>query len=94
MKKMRKPRRSNSDNIDTMAPASIVVTKFGGLGKMAHDTGIATSTIWGWMRRGDIPPKRVPDLKAHAMRLKVKLKDSDFVRGMAVAANDHAEDEA
>lgn len=79
----RKPRTSNSDQVDTTAPASTVVGKFGGLGKMHADTGYATSTIWGWLKRGDIPPKRVPEIKAHAIRLKVRLKDSDFLRDAA-----------
>lgn len=83
MIKTRKPRTSKSENVDPTAPAFKVVAKFGGLGRMARDTGLATSTIWGWMRRGDIPPKRVPEVKSWGLKLKVKLKDSDFVRGIA-----------
>ena len=84
MAKERKPRTSNSTRVDPTAPASIVVAKFGGLAKMARDTGIATSTIWKWQVQGDIPPKRVLALKGHAARLKIKLRDSDFVRQVAV----------
>lgn len=76
----RKPRTSNSSKVDPTAPASIIVAKFGGLGNMHNQTGIPTSTIWKWQLGGDIPNKRVLELKAHAARLKIKLKDSDFVR--------------
>ena len=76
----RKPRTSNSRKIDPSAPASIVVAKFGGLGNLHNESGIPTSTIWKWMLSGDIPPKRHLELKGHAARLKVKLKDSNFVR--------------
>lgn len=81
--KSRKPRGFNSTKIDHNAPASIVVKKFGGLGIMARNTEIPTSTIWKWMLSGNIPPKRHLELKGHAVRLKVKLKDSDFVRQLA-----------
>lgn len=76
----RKPRTSNSSKVDPNAPASIVVAKFGGLGNLHNESGIPTSTIWKWMLGGDIPPKRHLELKGLAARLKIKLKDSDFVR--------------
>lgn len=78
-KSPRKARRSNSTQVDPTQPASIVINKFGGLGQMHKDTGYATSTLWGWARRGYIPNPKIPEIKAHAIRLKVKLKDSDFV---------------
>lgn len=82
----RKPRieTSNSKQINWASPAGIVVAKWGGLHKMARETGIAPSTIWSWLRRsGDVPTTRIPELKIHAARLRIKLKDSDFIRQIA-----------
>jgi hypothetical protein len=84
-----KPKRRNrkpSAQIDTTAPASIIVNdRFGGLARFCELTGLSTSTVWGWLLSGDVPPKRVPEIKAKAMAAKVKLKDSDFVRQLAAA---------
>ena len=90
MKQTRKARTPSADTIDQAAPAWIVVSKFGGLARIceiAQQNGIKlpTSTVWGWVRRGDIPPRRVPEIKALALKAKpiVRLKDSDFIRQTA-----------
>ena len=62
-----------------------MVGKFGGLAKMRDDTGIPGSTIWKWLTKGYIPNKRVPEIKDHALRLKVKLKDADFIPAASAA---------
>lgn len=85
MKKPRKPRAPTTGKIDPTAPANIVIAKLGGLAVVCEQSGWPTSTVWGWMKRGDIPPKRVPDLKALglAMKPRVVLPDSDFIRKAA-----------
>lgn len=95
-KPRRKARTPRTENIDQTAPASVVINKFGGLARFCELSAeqatedrpaIPTSTVWGWLVRGDIPPKRVPEIKAiaQAARPIVRLKDSDFVR-QAIAA--------
>jgi hypothetical protein len=90
----RKSRTPRTDNIDQTAPASVVMNKFGGLARFCElskqyatpeRAAIPTSTVWGWITRGDIPPKRVPEVKAIAALARpiVRLKDADFVRKAA-----------
>lgn len=85
MTKTRKPRAFTTGKIDQDAPANIVIGKLGGLAVVSREGGYSTSTVWGWMKRGDIPPKRVPELKELGLRLKprVVIKDADFLRQSA-----------
>lgn len=73
-------------------PAGRVVAKFGGLANMSESTGIPPSTIWGWIRRGDIPPKRVPEVKRHARDLKIRIKDSEYLRDIEEGIEDEPEE--
>ena len=73
-------RTSSRTQIDDGAPASIVIKKLGGLAAVSRESGIATSTIWRWLKSGNISPKYVVQLKQLAQRLNVDLCDSDFVR--------------
>jgi len=67
------------EKLDPEAPANIVIAKLGGLNAVRRETGLAPSTIWGWQKRGIIPHPRIPMLKDVARRLKVKIKDGDFL---------------
>lgn len=85
MTKPRKPRAPTTGKIDPEEPANIVIGKLGGLAVVCQHGGYPSSTVWGWMKRGDIPPRRVPELKELGLRLKprVVLKDGDFLRKAA-----------
>lgn len=93
MKNKRAARTSSAAVVDPTAPASIVITeRFGGLARFCEaaeraGTPYASSTVWGWLKRGDIPPRQVPAIKAiaSAQRPVVKLRDSDFIRQAATA---------
>jgi len=80
--KRRRARQPSAAKIDVNAPAYLVVEKFGGLARFCELSGIPSSTVWGWVKRGDIPFRHVPNIKMIAARCKpvVKLKDSDFLR--------------
>lgn len=87
MKKSRAARTPRAESIDQTAPASIVVNKFGGLARFcdaAEKAGnpYATSTVWGWIKRGDIPLRQVSPIKAIGMAQDpvIEIPDSDFFR--------------
>lgn len=91
MKNKRAARTPRAEVIDPAAPASIVInTRFGGLARFCEAAAEAgrpysTSTVWGWLKRGDIPPRQVPEIKAIAAAQKpvVRLRDGDFIRQSA-----------
>lgn len=78
-KKPRAMRRSNTDKVDHDSTAyKIIVVKFGGLGRFHELSRIATSTVWGWLLRGQIPTiqqQRVLDI---ARQNKIDIKPEDF----------------
>jgi hypothetical protein len=75
----RKPRAIRSANVDPRMPASVVVTRFGGLTRFCDWTGYKTSTVWDWMRNGYIPANRQTHVMAMAEAHGVDLAPADFV---------------
>jgi hypothetical protein len=74
-----KPRRIRSGSINPEMPASVVVTRFGGLTRFCEWTGFPTSTVWNWMAKGYIPAERQPHVLERAERHGVELEAADFV---------------
>lgn len=56
----RKQREITSERIDQSKPASIVVTKAGGLTSFAREYDFPTSTVHSWMLAGLIPSRKRP----------------------------------
>lgn len=80
--KPKRRRTLTSTRVDPTMPASVIINdKLGGLANVSQLSGIPTSTIWGWLEIGYIPIKRIPEIKAVAKTLRVKLLDSDFIGG-------------
>jgi hypothetical protein len=65
--------------IDRGAPASVIVTKFGGTNVLARALNRQSSTVHGWIVNGFIPPKYNDDVMKAAGEHGVKLKPTDFV---------------
>lgn len=76
---IRKPRAIKSENVDPRMPASIVVSKFGGLTRFCEWTGYKTSTVWNWMARGYIPADRQTHVLEMAKLHGVAVDPLDFV---------------
>lgn len=79
MAEARKPRAIKSKRIDPNAPASLVVTAFGGLSLFCQETGFKSSTVWGWLEKGFIPADHQPHIRAVAERLELDILAATFV---------------
>lgn len=57
-----------------------IVAAFGGQNAMARALGTSQGTIWGWLRAGHIPSRRIPAIIEAARRLPapIDLAPSDF----------------
>ena len=75
--KTRGPRTPRSA-IDPLAPANMIIAKFGGLAEMSRKTGIPTSSIFTAAKSGHFSPKRWEPIKAAGLSHKIKLSDADF----------------
>lgn len=65
-----------------------IVDRFGGQNAMARALGTSQGTIWGWLRAGHVPSRRVPQVIEAAARLDppVRLSPADFFPPMSGAA--------
>ena len=81
-KKPRAARRSNTLNVDHNTTAyKIIMVKFGGLGKFCELSRKATSTVWGWLLRGQIPTIQQQFVLDLARKHKIELTPADFFEG-------------
>lgn len=57
-----------------------IVTAFGGQNAMARALGTSQGTVWGWLRAGHVPSRRIPAVIAAAAGLPtpIKLTPADF----------------
>lgn len=81
----RKQRALTSDRVDHSKPAPIIINqRFNGLTHFCELTGYPTSTAWGWVERGFIPPRwrgksTQPHILAIAAKHKISMEAADFV---------------
>lgn len=68
-----------SDNVDPRMPASIVVSKFGGLSRFCEWTGYKSSTVWNWLVKGYVPADRQTHVLDMAKLHGVEVDPADFV---------------
>lgn len=57
-----------------------IISKFGGQNALARALGRRQSTVWGWVSRGQVPNRRIPEVIAAAAQLDppVYLRPDDF----------------
>lgn len=64
-----------------------IVAAFGGQNAMARALGTSQGTVWGWLRAGHVPSRRIPAIIEAAARLPapVALTPSDFFPAVAAS---------
>lgn len=75
----RKQQTVRSDRINPSMPASVVISRFGGLTRFCQLTGYKTSTVWDWMAKGFIPADRQTHVLEMARLYELPLEPADFV---------------
>jgi hypothetical protein len=56
-----------------------IIEKFGGMSALARATGLSVSTVQGWKERGQIPARRIPEVRRAAKEsLGLELRFRDF----------------
>ena len=69
-----------------------IIQRFGGIRPMANKLKTPVTTVQGWKKRGAIPLSRHADLRATALKLRIKLDEADLEA--ATPAEDHSATEA
>jgi hypothetical protein len=93
MKVLRKPRTpKDASAIDQNSSAWIIINdKFGGLARYCAFSGDPTSTVWGWLQRGYIPPLKQPRVLELAKKHKIDVKPADFIPRQATVEKHEAD---